>query len=146
MSFSADASTIRTRLNTLWSTGDGPLLFENVGSTAPDFDTWIRLSIREADTDQESMGPRGATAGTYRLSGLVMVQVFAPVGEGDGEARRLADKVSNIFRGVHISSGGRQMFFGSPSVVPVGIDGKWFHANVLCPWSSYGTESTTTST
>lgn len=144
MSFAADASTIRDRLNTLWSTGDGPLLFENVGSTAPDFDTWIRLSIREADTDQVSMGPVGATAGTYRLSGLVMVQVFSPVGEGDGESRRLSSKVSNIFRGVHVSSGGRDMYFGSPSVVTVGIDGKWFHANVNCPWDSWGAESTST--
>ena len=145
MSFLADANTIRVRFDALWSTGDGPALYEGVGSSGPpDVDSWVRVSIREADTDQISMGPRGVTAGTYQLNGQVIVQCFAPAGEGDGEARRLGTKVANIFRGVHISSGGREMFFGSPSLITVGTSGKWFQANAICPFESNGPESTST--
>ena len=87
------------------------------------------------------MGAR--SGGTYLNPGIAMVQVFTPIGEGDGEARSLADTVGRIFRGFGETSTGN-ILFGAPPLTNIGPDGRFFQMNVDCPFDSYSAASTST--
>ncbi len=144
MTFAADAKAIRVRFDARWSAlqPNVPIKFQNVGgSTTPDATAWVRLTVLTGDSRQESMGAR--SGGTYNNPGIAVVQIFTPVGEGDGEARSLADTVGRIFRGFSETSTGN-ILFGAPMLTNVGPDGRFFQMNVDVPFDSYGAASTST--
>ncbi len=124
--FEAAANTIRSEFNTNFTAYD--VAWENVHFTPPQEDPWVRLTIREGEGF--AAGFAGGT-NRYRHPGNVIVQVFAPVGTGDGKAREIADSVAAIFRGKRLSG---IRFFDAPYVQTVGPDGDWFQVNVQLPF------------
>ena len=87
---------------------------------------WCRVSVREGETDVAELG------GTrFRTVGVVMVQLFQPLNEGDALTRRLGDDIAAAFRAVTDSAG---PVFGSPSYNTVGRSGPWHQANLVLPF------------
>ena len=124
------ASTIRSRF-----AAEFPRLrpavaihYDNVGAAPPDGEPWVRLTIEHGDGEQVSIG----AARRWRQTGTVRVQVFAPVGEGGGEALAIADDVASVFRGV--SEPGVR--FAAPGLTRVGPGRRWYELQVAVPWTA----------
>jgi hypothetical protein len=138
MSFAEDANAIRACFAGLWSLlrPTVPVAFDNSafdpardaqdasGDPAP----WVRLTIVPGEGFQASLG----TPRIWRSTGIVMVQVFAPLGQGDGPANELADDAAAVFRGVSLGS----VIFRAPSLTRIGSDGAWYQVNVATPFQS----------
>lgn len=100
MPLAADITTIRTRFVNQFVAArptvpyrlpnDQP--YEPLPTT-----TWARLTVLPATGDHAGIG--GNTR-LFRYLGLIDVQIFVPLGEGDGTAHEIADDVETIFRGI----------------------------------------------
>lgn len=112
---------------------DLPTQYPNVdGFDRPANRTWARLTFRAGSASQTQIGtPRKR----FREPGTLIVQVFAPAGDGERAALSIADKTKKAFRSVH--AGG--VVYRTPTVIPVGRAGEWYQVNVDCP---YYTEDT----
>jgi hypothetical protein len=138
MSFADDANAIRSRFATEWPPlrPTVPVAYDNAAfdpaADARDADgdpaPWVRLTIIPGDGFQASLG----TPRVWRSTGLVTVQVFVPLGQGDGLARELADDVAGLFRGVSLSG----LIFRAPSLTRIGADGAWYQINVATPYQA----------
>lgn len=128
--FEAAASTIRKRFDRDFSSfyPNYGVAWENVDFTPTNDTPWVKPTVREGEASQPAFG--GGT-NVYRHPGNVIVQVFVPVGGGDGKAREIADYIASIFRGKRISS---VRFFNAPYIQTVGPDGHWFQVNAVCPF------------
>ena len=138
MSFADDANTIRGRFAAEWTTlrPGTPVAYDNtpfdpaldavdgLGNPIP----WVRLTVIPGDGFQASLG----TPRVWRSTGVVSVQVFVPVGEGDGAANELADDAASVFRGV-LDAG---LTFRAPALTRVGPEGAWYQINVATPYQS----------
>lgn len=136
MSYTADANTIRARFATEWPQlrPTVPIAYDNsafdpaidaldpFGNPAP----WVRFSIMPGDAFQASLG----TPKVWRSTGLATVQVFVPLGQGDGLAGELADDAAGIFRGVRLNG----LIFRAPAFTRIGEDGTWYQINVTTPY------------
>lgn len=136
MTFATDASTIRSHFAAEWLLlrPTVPIAYDNIafdpavdaldpmGNPAP----WVRFSILPGDAFQASLG----TPKVWRSTGLVTVQVYVPVGQGDGLAADLADDASGIFRGVRLDG----LIFRAPALTNIGEDGAWYQINVTTPY------------
>jgi hypothetical protein len=94
------AALIRARFATQITTGQNLL---TVHDNAPNFTLpgegrWCRLSIRFGQQDQQTVG--GASSGRFRTVGIAQVQLFEPIGNGDGTQLELVDAIVTAFRGV----------------------------------------------
>ncbi len=85
---------------------------------------WCRLSIRFGLQEQLTLG--GNSAGHYRTTGIAQVQLFEPLGNGDGTQLELVDAIVTAFRGV-VLAGPPPIHFDPPyvSTPPVLDDGLW---------------------
>jgi hypothetical protein len=138
MSFTEDANAIRVCFAGLWPLlrPTVPVAYDNSafdpvsdaldagGNPAP----WVRLTIVPGDGFQASLG----TPKIWRSTGIVVVQIFAPLGQGDGLANELADEVAVVFRGVSLG----RVIFRAPSLTRIGPDGAWYQVNVATPYQS----------
>ena len=88
---------------------------------------WVRFAVIETGDTTEYVTTGG---GPVIPGGLVVVQVFAPSGEGDGDASALADQIAALFRGY--SSGG--LFCGKIRRSVVGTNDGWYQINISAPW------------
>lgn len=84
---------------------------------------WARLTIQDGVTQQVAFS--GATQ-VYRTVGVALLQVFEPLGVGDGALRGALGQVQDAFRGV-VLAGPPQMRFQSPYLVapPLREQGWW---------------------
>jgi len=85
-----------------------PIGFDNVGKlvapdgslvSKPEQAPWIALNIRAGDSSQIELGQTP----TYRNPGSIIVQIFVPQGQGDGEAYAIADAVASAIRGITVN-------------------------------------------
>lgn len=126
MSFATEANAIRSRFNTQWA-GATAIAWPNVSFTPTTGTPWVRLSILPSGADQTEIGDLR----NFRHDGSVLVEIFTPENEGDGEARTLAEQAAAIFRGV--TAGG--IVYGAPYTTTNGNDGAgWFSVSVWCPY------------
>ena len=103
-----------------------PVAWPNAAFTPPDDEPWVRLTIKGGD------GRQVATTGRrIRRSGVVIVQVFTPEGEGDAPARSIADEVAAIFEAMTLDG----VRFKAASNEVVGAHEGWFQINVEIPFS-----------
>lgn len=92
---------------------------------------WVRLAIRDGDARQASIGPSSID----RHSGVVFVQIFAPLGQGEDRARWLADRAATVFRKVELAAGSSLVTFRVPSIAAIEPGGDdWWQVNVVCPY------------
>lgn len=107
---------------------NGPLL------TPPDDAIWARVKIVDGDGEQLSLG----SSKHFRTMGLMIVQLFGPLGTGDADLREIADQIAtgvdgngiNLFRSVKADG----LTWRTPSVTNVGRSENWWQINVTCPF------------
>jgi len=87
---------------------------------------WCRVSVRTNNSDQTEYG----TQKRFRITGVLFVQVFSPINQGDAEALALADKIDVAFKS--LNAGGVRYF--TPSITPIGRDLSWWQINITCPF------------
>ena len=137
--YAPEAQQIRDRFTAEWTDGGSPRTpvdYENehfdaqvdaadptTGRPLP----WVRLTVFGSDASRASLG--GSVA-RYRHDGETVIEVFAPRGGGDAEARQLADHAAGIFR----SWQSGELTFWTPRVVRLGREGQWYRLNVIAPF------------
>ena len=95
-------------------------------------DLWVAWSVQEGDSKTSEIG---GTATRYRDMGSMIVQIFVPLKKGTGDALALADTIAGSFRNVTYSG----VRFRVARVTRVGVRGKWYQVNVVCPFHRDGT-------
>jgi hypothetical protein len=138
MNFAQTANAIRAHFTVEWLQlrPTVPIAYDNAAfdpaldALDPDGDPapWVRFTVLPGDGFQASLG----TPKVWRSTGVAVIQIFAPLGEGDGLANELADDVTAVFRG--ISLGG--VILRAPSLTRIGPDGAWYQVNVATPYQS----------
>jgi hypothetical protein len=117
---------IRDRFSSLITTAESLVtVHDNTPNQAiPAEGRWCRLSMRIGLQEQLSVG--GPQAGHFRTTGVALVQLFEPVGQGDGTQLELVDAIVDAFRGVSLS-GPPPVHFDPPYVSspPTFDDGFW---------------------
>ncbi len=60
------------------------------------------------------------------------MEIFAPLGQGDGLTNELADDAASVFRGLRLPG----LTFRAPSLTRVDAEGAWYQINVSMPYQS----------
>lgn len=91
---------------------------------------WARITLLGGEGRIASSGSPGTRR--WRHVGLVVVQVFAPLGGGAGGALEIADDVATALQGVSIDG----VTLQASSIRPIGTDetGAWYQVNVETPY------------
>jgi len=129
MTYEAEYNALRARFESQWA-NTTPIAWPNVDFKPTDESPWVRFSIVSTDVRQASFG---AATNFYRHPGVIIVQVFTPILQGDKEALQLADQVASIFRNWS-DAANRIRFLSPPSVKAIGEDKPWYQVNVSCPY------------
>lgn len=99
------------------------------GFAPPQGAAWARLSILWGEGRVVAVGPPTPR----RWEGRAVVQVFTPLGAGNGPNTALCDAAAAIFAGRRLApASGWVRFYGAPSITVVGPDaGRWWQQNVV---------------
>lgn len=136
MTYLAETVAIQALFDAGWDQATYPVAWPNLqfdwrddavdGSGRPK--AWVRFSIAGGfdGAFQASLGPTPI----QRHTGVVFVQVFAPMDKGASEALTLADTAAAVFRGQSTAG----VTFRTPSVNAVGSDGTFYQVNVTAPF------------
>lgn len=125
MTFEAMSNTIRSRFHTLIAVAETvDVHYDNEIKNKPADKIWIRLNILPGQTTQVQIGA------TYRTVGIVIAQIFLPLGRGTKNLHSMADKVKTAFRAVTVSG----VVFRAPSETNVGRTENWWQLNVTIPF------------
>ena len=100
MSYEAEYVAIADRFRTLWTGtvpervqwGNARFSRPDPSPSAPEDTSWVRFNILTGGPVQT-----GYIGGKRRTQGIVSIQCFTPTGVSEVYARRLADKVMDIF-------------------------------------------------
>jgi hypothetical protein len=87
---------------------------------------WARFSVVWGESFQADLG----TNTRDRHVGMMVIQIFSPIGLGDGDAIKLADVIKQNFRKTKVSG----ITWRTPSLGTVGRDEQWWQTNVSCPF------------
>jgi len=108
-----------------------PTLYDNQNEDTfdkPDNAMWCRLSIKDGEARQIAAG--GSGGNTYRRPGVMIAQLFSPVGVGDKAQRAMVEKIEAVFRCVTVTG----VRFSTPTPRIVGRIGDEWQVNVVCPF------------
>ena len=89
---------------------------------------WCRLTIQFGQTIQKSLGD--VTARRFRTVGEMIAQLFALIGQGDGQLLSLGDLISTQLCGITIGA----VHFRCPQARCRGRVGRHWQVNVHCPF------------
>lgn len=101
-----------------WPAGT-PYTFDNEAYKPP-ATKWVRLSVRNIDSGQESLGAIGNRK--FLRKGMVWLQIFVPLDSGLKDADTLASSFRSIFEGVTFSN----IRFTNVLVKEGTPDNKWY--------------------
>ena len=123
MELSEVQRSIETYIKINWT--ETPIAYQNVvHSSGAEF---IRATVLNSGRVQKSLG---STLNTFRMSGVLIVQVFCLKNTGTNRALFLADKIILLFQRRIID----RLNFFTPSVVYQGISDIYYQINVECPY------------
>jgi hypothetical protein len=129
--FAAVATSIRTEFNAQWPSlaPTYPSFMQNDVPTKKDAAArYVTVQIMPADSRQIALPAMG------RDWGLVSVQIFVPLSEGDGELREVCDVVRNLFMRRTIDN----VRFQMPRIAFMGPVGSKYQATVNAPfWADF---------
>lgn len=129
MNSEAIANAIRSRFKTQIADVESlATQYDNQKFDNPDNTKWCRLTIKCGQTYQVSIG--SPTGNRDRTPGVMIAQLFCPVGDGDGGLREVADAIREAFRRVTDTG----VTFKTPSINEVGRNGAEWQINVNCPF------------
>lgn len=134
MTWAATGTTARTRIVTaLTGAGVTKVALGNAKlATAPaPSDTWARVTIREVDSRHFAFG----TPRTFEDVAIASVELFTPVGGGEGPLRTIADTLRTALPAATVSG----VQFGIPRLVGVGPDDAWYRGVFLIDLASFHT-------
>lgn len=100
--FADEREAIEGRFTTNWAAAT-PVKWENVEFVTPRNKEWVALSIHPTDAKQITL--QGPNDGINRYSGQIVIELFAPDGEGTETVKVLADTAAGIFRRATFSTG-----------------------------------------
>lgn len=142
MGSEARRAAIEDRFRVNWDAGSGtlrtPVAFENAPvlitrvdqaasiAKPPNSGSWVRLSIREGESNQVDLN----SAPRVRETGRIYLQIFVVRGNGTAAARAFADLAKPIFRRAQFSGISCRV----PTVQPVGDTEGWWQLNVSWPY------------
>jgi len=130
LNYETIGNVIRTRFKTYIedSIGGGlPTQYDNTTTfSRPENGRWARITVKEGEQRQVSIG----STKRYRKIGILTVQVFTPIGQGDKDARVVADYIAERFRCVDDAD----VHFNTPHMEVIGRTEKWWQVNVTCPF------------
>lgn len=89
-------TSIREHLTAQWA-GATPIRWENEAFTPPDGLEWISIDVAGTSYAQQTIGANDGNR--WDEEGSLYIDVMAPAGTGSTEARRLAKRAADIFRG-----------------------------------------------
>lgn len=69
--------------------------FENVPFTPPNNSTWVKAQIRFGANNYATL--LGPTTGSNRQSGILVINVFSPIGVGTGDNLTAAERLKDLF-------------------------------------------------
>jgi hypothetical protein len=96
--------------------------------------SWLRPTFMPAEPEQADLGDSGRN----RLTGIYQVSVFAPTGEGAGEAESKAEDLVTYFkRGKTFVSGGVTVRVRRAWRSAAAQEADWYHVPVSVMWFAY---------
>lgn len=114
-----------TGLTMLFADVEGdPESTQQTSKTEPQ--SYARATIQHQDRFQTAIGNSNGQ-NRYEAQGVVIVQIFTPLGEGLSNADAYAILIQNALDGVRTSGGAR---FKNVTAREVGPDGPWYQTNV----------------
>ncbi len=116
------ADFITKRFRTLWGVTT-TIALDNKEIDIKTLTEWVRLSIRNIDSGQETLGPTGVR--NFERKGIAFVQIFTEQGSGTKRANELAQIVRDIFEGVKFND----IVVDDVLINEIGIDGRWYQVN-----------------
>lgn len=124
-SIASAAGLVRARFNTQITVAQTlPTAWDNSPTaTLPGSGRWCRFSMRFGQQEQLTLAGDGSL---FRTTGIAQVQLFEPIGQGDGTQLVLVDAIVTAFRNVSLA-GPPVVHFDQPYVSspPSVDDGLW---------------------
>ena len=105
--------------------------YDNQASVTPNKIPWVRFMVKLATANQKSIG--SVASRRFRKTGICMIQIFVPLGEGSGLADYIAGKIENAYTGVTKSGG---IVFQTPLIYEGKRSDGWWQVNVNLPFYS----------
>jgi hypothetical protein len=131
VSFADERHAIESRFQGMWA-NETAVKFENNAFVIPEPPaSWVACFIRGGPGTQITLN----AAPIHRYDSEIVVQVFVPEDSGTTNARRLADRVSRIFRRAQFETANSgRILCRTPSVSQEGVVDGWFQLNVTVPY------------
>lgn len=126
------SATINTELRTRYNTwADKPSTeFPNELFSPPNpVAFWARFTVLLGEELRMDIGT-GATGATFRIPGVLIVQLFYPQNQGNGTVLLKADSLANLFR----NWCGTTITCEAATVEEIGISEGYFQVNVTIPF------------
>lgn len=114
-----------------------PAMLRN--EAGPDSGTWVRVTMEHTSSRQISSGPVGSRR--YERRGNVMVQVFAPVDQGDHALAGYCDGIRSFLEGTELTVSGADgaLNVHSGRTQEMTEDGTWCGKVIVLPFTYYET-------
>lgn len=131
-------TTVENTFATAWGSTT-PICYENISCTPPVGSSWVKVYVREGDSQKITIGE---SPQTRRTLGTVFVDIFTPIGQGSKAVRTYADSIKTIFKDLRVS--GIQFFEGDLQVwgeryytnsgTGVPATSQWYQGTVAIPF------------
>jgi hypothetical protein len=119
-----------------------PINFEN-GDRHPEYQEFppnppapfVQFEITGTFYGQQSIGADEQADNRWDEEGVIWMHILVPVGTGGSEARRLAKRAANLFRGTTLLDGDLEFMDASIGMgAPADDDGNWWRVSVSIDW------------
>jgi hypothetical protein len=127
MSFKNEQRDIEARFQTQWSSTT-PVKYDNVDYTPTPGTNWVEFQVHTGDQIPISLGGVGATS--YRVVGIISINVHTALNIGSQTGKNLCDTAAAIFRGQTFSG----IICRGASITRLGEDNGWYVYNVSIPY------------
>lgn len=121
----------------------GGIFFENQRIDPPVYNasdtvasSWVLIEVSEQTSRQMDLGTNNPS---FQSDGNIHVHCRTPLDIGSGQAREIADVVSNILRRSDLTIGVSGLVLRAPSLLTTAMP-EWFQVMVTCPFQARATK------
>jgi|TARA_R100000030_G_scaffold4712_1_gene3253 hypothetical protein len=108
--------------------------YENVPFTPPNNGTWIKVRVRFGANNYATL--IGPTAGSNRQAGVVVIDIFSPIGVGTGDSFTLAERLKDLFDRKTVS----QIIFDAadgPTIIDAAAPESFFQTELAITFNAF---------